>query len=91
MPQKIDKAEARIDWSRPAAEVDRLIRGLSPFPGAWTEVAGERLKLLRSRAARRLRAPGTILRGLTIACGKARSTSPKPSARANARWVLPIF
>jgi methionyl-tRNA formyltransferase len=35
---KIDKAEARIDWSRPAVEVDRLIRGLSPFPGAWCEV-----------------------------------------------------
>ena len=37
---KIDKAEARIDWTRPAVEVDRLIRGLSPFPGAWTEIGG---------------------------------------------------
>ena len=37
---KIDKAEARIDWSRPAVEVDRRIRGLSPFPGAWTEIGG---------------------------------------------------
>lgn len=35
---KIEKAEARVDWSRPAAEVDRLIRGLSPFPGAWCDV-----------------------------------------------------
>jgi methionyl-tRNA formyltransferase len=42
---KIDKAEARVDWSRPAVEVDRLIRGLSPFPGAWVEVNGERVKL----------------------------------------------
>jgi len=40
---KIDKAEARVDWGRPAAEVDRLIRGLSPFPGAWCEIAGERV------------------------------------------------
>ena len=46
---KIDKAEARVDWSRPAAEVDRLIRGLSPWPGAWTPWEGRRLKLLRSR------------------------------------------
>ena len=36
---KIDKAEARVDWARPAVEVDRLIRGLSPFPGAWRRSA----------------------------------------------------
>jgi methionyl-tRNA formyltransferase len=66
---KIDKAEARIDWSRPAAEVDRLIRGLSPFPGAWCEVAGERVKLLRSRLAPGGGAPGTVLDGFRIACG----------------------
>lgn len=66
---KIDKAEARIDWTRPAAEVDRQIRGLSPFPGAWCEVAGERLKLLRSRLAEGAGAPGQVLHGLTIACG----------------------
>ncbi|MEM1411675.1 MAG: methionyl-tRNA formyltransferase, partial [Pseudomonadota bacterium] len=45
---KISKNEARVDWTRPAADVDRLIRGLSPFPGAWCEVEGERVKLLRS-------------------------------------------
>ncbi|MCG8442295.1 MAG: methionyl-tRNA formyltransferase [Caulobacterales bacterium] len=39
---KIDKAEARIDWSRPAVEIDRQIRGLSPFPGAWFEIDVER-------------------------------------------------
>jgi len=66
---KIDKAEARIDWTRPAVEVDRLIRGLSPFPGAWCEAGGERLKLLRSRLAEGSGAPGQVLRGLTIACG----------------------
>ena len=66
---KIDKAEARIDWSRPAVEVDRLIRGLSPHPGAWCEVAGERVKLLASRLAEGQGAPGDVLGGLCIACG----------------------
>ena len=66
---KIDKAEARIDWSAPAGEVDRLIRGLSPFPGAWTEIAGERVKLLRSRIAEGSGRPGAVLGGFTIACG----------------------
>lgn len=67
--QKIDKAEARIDWTRPASEVDRLIRGLSPFPGAWTEISGERIKLLRSRLTTGQGAPGDVLKGFTIACG----------------------
>lgn len=66
---KIDKAEARVNWSRPAAEVDRLIRGLSPFPGAWTEVRGERVKLLRSRGAAGKGTPGQVLGGFTVACG----------------------
>ncbi|MEL7346045.1 MAG: methionyl-tRNA formyltransferase, partial [Pseudomonadota bacterium] len=66
---KIDKAEARVDWSRPAVEVDRLIRGLSPFPGAWTDVDGERIKLLRSRVVEGAGAPGTVLDGFRIACG----------------------
>ncbi|MBE3638740.1 methionyl-tRNA formyltransferase [Mangrovicoccus algicola] len=66
---KIDKAEARIDWRRPAAEIDRQIRGLSPFPGAWCEAAGERVKLLASRLAEGSGAPGTRLDGLRIACG----------------------
>lgn len=66
---KIDKAEARVDWSRPATEVDRLIRGLAPFPGAWTEIGGERVKLLLSERADGTGAPGTVLDGLTIACG----------------------
>lgn len=66
---KIEKAEARIDWSRPAVEVDRLIRGLSPFPGAWTLVKGERVKLLRSRLADGQGAPGQVLAGFTVACG----------------------
>jgi methionyl-tRNA formyltransferase len=66
---KIDKAEARVDFSRPAVEVDRLIRGLSPFPGAWVEIGGERVKLLRSRIADGSGAAGQVLHGFTIACG----------------------
>ncbi len=66
---KIDKAEARIDWSRSATEIDRQIRGLSPFPGAWCEVAGERVKLLRSRLAKGQGEPGAVLHDMTIACG----------------------
>ena len=67
--QKIDKAEAQVDFSKPAPEVDRQIRGLSPFPGAWVQVDGERLKLLRSRVVDGRGAPGTVLGGLTVACG----------------------
>ena len=66
---KIDKAEARVDWTRPAVEVDRLIRGLSPFPGASVEINGERVKLLRARLAKGQGAPGQVLGGFTVACG----------------------
>ncbi|WP_333712652.1 methionyl-tRNA formyltransferase [Yoonia sp.] len=66
---KIDKAEARVDWARPAVEVSRLIRGLSPFPGAWCEVQGERVKLLGARVVAGSGAPGEVLQGFTIACG----------------------
>ena len=67
---KIDKDEARVDFSRPAVEVDRLIRGLSPFPGAWVAVAGERLKLLRCRRVEGAGAPGEVLGDFTVACGE---------------------
>ncbi|WP_135450762.1 MULTISPECIES: methionyl-tRNA formyltransferase [Tabrizicola] len=67
---KIDKSEARVDFTRPAVEVDRLIRGLSPFPGAWIEVRGERVKLLRSRLAPGRGQPGQVLSGFTVACGE---------------------
>ncbi|WP_422049135.1 methionyl-tRNA formyltransferase [Shimia sp.] len=68
--EKIDKSEARIDWSAPAVEVDRKIRGLSPFPGAWTEIEGQRVKLLASRLAEGQGDAGTLLDdALTVACG----------------------
>lgn len=68
---KIDKSEARIDWTRPAPEVDRLIRGLSPFPGAWCQVRGERIKLLCSSLTEGQGAPGVVLDdALTVGCGQ---------------------
>ncbi|MCP5073031.1 MAG: methionyl-tRNA formyltransferase [Rhodobacteraceae bacterium] len=67
--QKIDKAETQIDWSRPASAVDRHIRGLSPFPGAWTKIGGQRVKLLMSRVVAGTGSPGDVLDNvLTIAC-----------------------
>jgi methionyl-tRNA formyltransferase len=71
---KIDKAEARIDFSRPARDVHNLIRGLSPFPGAWFETSlqgkPERIKVLRSTLGHGAGAPGEILDDrLTVACG----------------------
>jgi len=66
--EKIDKAEARVDWSQDAAVIDRQIRGLSPFPGAWTMIGGARVKLVRSRMAEGSGAPGAVLAGLVVAC-----------------------
>ena len=71
--KKIEKAEARIDWSRPAQDVHNHIRGLSPFPGAWfeLELGGKpvRVKALRSSLAVGSAEPGMLLDSLTIACG----------------------
>lgn len=67
---KIDKAEARVDWARPAKEVARHIRGLSPFPGAFIELDGTRIKFLNAVAVAGDDKPGTVLQGLTIACGQ---------------------
>jgi methionyl-tRNA formyltransferase len=72
--KKIDKAETRIDWSRPARAVLRHIHGLSPYPGAWSEIAGggdaARIKILRCELASGAGAPGAVLDDwLAIACG----------------------
>ncbi|MEO8300619.1 MAG: methionyl-tRNA formyltransferase [Rhizomicrobium sp.] len=68
--RKISKEEARIDWSKSASEIDCHIRGLSPFPGAWTEVNGERLKILYAEPANGSGNPGVLLDdALTVACG----------------------
>ena len=71
---KIDKAEARIDWSKPASEIERLVRGLAPFPGAWFETQNggkaERVKMLSADISDAQGEPGRVLDdALTIACG----------------------
>jgi methionyl-tRNA formyltransferase len=73
--EKIDTAEARIDWSRPAREAHNRIRGLSPHPGAWFEIElngkRERIKALRSIIAEGAGRPGMVVDDrLTIACGE---------------------
>jgi methionyl-tRNA formyltransferase len=71
--RKIDKEETRIVWDRPWREVHNHIRGLSPVPGAWCELAGEgaRIKLLRTTRGEGAGAPGTVLDdALTVACGQ---------------------
>jgi methionyl-tRNA formyltransferase len=70
---KIDKGEARIDWSRPAAEIERLIRGLHPHPGAFFTCLGSRIKVHCAEVIAREsgRDPGTVLDDeLSIACGQ---------------------
>ena len=68
---KIDKAEARIDWSRPAGELVRHVAGLAPFPGAWFELGDERVKQLLAEAVEGTGAPGEVLDSdFTIACGE---------------------
>jgi methionyl-tRNA formyltransferase len=68
--RKISKEEARIDWSKSAQEIDAHIRGLAPFPGAWTEGNGERLKILYAEPVSGSGKPGMLLDdALTVACG----------------------
>ena len=69
--KKISKEEARIDWSRSAVEIDGHVRGLAPFPGAWTEVNGERLKVLYAEPVSGNGKPGLLLDDeLTVGCGE---------------------
>ena len=68
--KKIDKTETRIDWSKSWQEVHNHCRGLSPFPGAWCELAGGRVKILRTTKGDGSGAPGKVLDDrLTVACG----------------------
>ena len=67
---KVSAAEARIDWSLPAHEVAARIRGMSPFPGAWFEHEGQRIKVFNARASEGSGQPGDVLDDeLRIACG----------------------
>ena len=67
---KIDKAEARLDWTRPADELERAVRAFNPVPGAFATIAGERVKLLAADIVAGGGPAGTVLDDrLTIACG----------------------
>ncbi len=67
---KIDKSEARIDFVRTAAEIERQIRAFNPAPGAYFEIAGERIKILSAAIVDLSGEPGTVIDGqMTIACG----------------------
>ena len=69
--KKILKDEARIDWTKSATEIDCLIRGLSPAPGAFTEVKGERLKILYAMPVKDRGQPGEVVtHDLIVACGE---------------------
>ena len=69
---KIGKEEARLDFTRTAAELERRVRAFNPWPGAWFEAGGERIKLLAADPVEAGGAPGDVLpdKGLTIACGE---------------------
>jgi methionyl-tRNA formyltransferase len=67
---KIDKNETRIDWTKPWQAVHNHIRGLSPFPGAWCDMQGARVRVLRTTQGKGKGRPGTVLDdALTVACG----------------------
>ena len=69
---KIDKSEARIDWSKPAELIEREVRAFAPFPGSWFEHDGERIKVLKAHVIGVNGYDGTVLDDeLTIACGQA--------------------
>ncbi|WP_417268951.1 methionyl-tRNA formyltransferase [Celeribacter sp.] len=86
--KKIDKAEARIDWSRPAAIIDRQIRGLTPFPGAWAELNGERIKFHMSRVVDGQGAAGEVIGAFTIACGE--GAVEITSAQREGKRAMPV-
>jgi len=67
---KVDKAEARIDWSKPASEIERAVRAFNPVPGAWFEANGERIKLIAAEVVDEAGSPGEVLDDkLTVATG----------------------
>lgn len=98
---KIDKSESRIDWTQPSETVDRQIRGLSPFPGAWTMQGDTRIKVLASRvaAAPEGGTPGRVMHDpLRVICGSGAvemlrlqraGKGPQDAAQFINGWPLP--
>ena len=69
---KLTREEGRLDWRQPALLLDRRVRALAPWPGAWFEIGGERVKVLEAEAVAESGAPGRVMDGQpTIACGEA--------------------
>ena len=69
--RKVDKSESRIDWSQPAAHIERTVRAFDPAPGAFFDAGGQRIRILCAELAEGAGAPGTVLDdGLTVACGE---------------------
>ncbi|MCB2102499.1 MAG: methionyl-tRNA formyltransferase [Rhodobacterales bacterium] len=69
--RKLDKAEGMIDWTRPAEDLARQVRALTPWPGTWCIIHGERVKILAAEVAPGEGEPGTVLDdALTVACGR---------------------
>jgi methionyl-tRNA formyltransferase len=66
---KLSREEGRLDWARPAEELERSVRALNPWPGVWFEHQGERIKVLAAEVAPGSGAPGTVLDGFNVACG----------------------
>jgi methionyl-tRNA formyltransferase len=80
----LSKEDGRIDWTKPAGEIERQLRALHPWPGVWCLCNGERLKILEARVAEGSGAPGEILdRHLIVACGQGalRLTKIQPQDR----------
>ena len=68
---KLTREEAKLDWSQPAERLERLVRAFTPWPGAWFEASGERIRVLRAELAEGSGEPGELLDDrLTIACGE---------------------
>lgn len=67
---KLERNEGRLDWTRPAVQLERRVRALNPWPGVWFEHAGERIKVLAAEVAEGEGEPGVICDDrLTVACG----------------------
>ena len=70
---KVEPDEGRLDWNRPAVELERLVRGLAPAPGAWCVIEGEGIKVARAALVQNpaVAPPGTVLdEQLAVACGE---------------------
>ena len=69
--RKLERDEGRLDWAKPAAELERAVRALNPWPGVWFEHRGERIRVIAAETAEVASAPGTVVDGrLTIACAE---------------------